>query len=856
MNLARIIWWVAQQLQVHEPDRAISWLIRLFLKPPQDQPIFQVNAELIPDPIPWLAMQLHVEPNAKWQQWLLRLFVLHPNKSIMHGDPAEQSLTTLRGQLKQAITPLVWAMQMVWAAGTWPIKQLMRVLSDLALHVDTKRIAVFADRVLTPLLTQPGVRWVVFAFGALAAVAVVTTPLSSGGQFLFLILCWVCTMVLRQLPGRYPALMLATISLIAMGRYVWWRLTTTLTYDSMFEALFGTGLLLAESYTWLVVILGFIQTAWPLKRRPAVLTGDPSTWPTIDVFIPTYNEPLAVVKPTTLAAIALDWPKDKLKIFILDDGTRQEFRDFAASMGVGYIVREKHNHAKAGNLNNALKETNGNLIAIFDCDHLPVRSFLKKTVGQFQLDSNCAMVQTPHHFFSPDPFERNLGTFRRVPNEGALFYGLIQDGNDFWDATFFCGSCAVIRREPLMSIGGIAVETVTEDAHTALKLQRLGYSTAYINQTLAAGLATESLSAHIGQRIRWARGMAQILRVDNPFLGIGLNFWQRICYANAMLHFFFGLPRLVFLTSPMTYLFFELHIINAEAMLLALYVIPYILQSTIANAHVQGKYRHSFWAEVYETVLAWYVALPTTVALIKPSAGQFNVTAKGGLVKHSYFDWAISTPYTILALLNIAAILMGFLRLFIWNTHETGTVILNLVWVVYSSLLLGASIGVASEARQVRRMHRVSTRLPATLYRANGEALFCECVDFSMTGVGLQMAAIPGLDRDERIHVSLWRDHDDQAFPGHVVASSDKTVGIQFEPMTREQEIAFVQCTFARPDAWVNWNSTNDTDKPLHGLREIAMVGLQGYKKLFTSIFGSFTEFIKEHRSTQRKTAP
>ncbi|WP_139251729.1 glycosyltransferase family 2 protein, partial [Escherichia coli] len=103
--------------------------------------------------------------------------------------------------------------------------------------------------------------------------------------------------------------------------------------------------------------------------------------------------------------------------------------------------------------------------------------------------------------------------FRQKPNEGHLFYGLIQNGTDTWNASFFCGSCAVIRRKPLDEIGGIAVETVTEDAHTSLRLHRLGYSSAYLRYPLAAGLATETLSAHIGQRIRWARGMIQILRI-------------------------------------------------------------------------------------------------------------------------------------------------------------------------------------------------------------------------------------------------------------------------------------------------------------------------------------------------------
>ncbi|MDD4927534.1 MAG: PilZ domain-containing protein, partial [Methylotenera sp.] len=361
--------------------------------------------------------------------------------------------------------------------------------------------------------------------------------------------------------------------------------------------------------------------------------------------------------------------------------------------------------------------------------------------------------------------------------------------------------------------------------------------------------------AHIGQRIRWARVMAQIFRVDNPLLGWGLSLGQRLCYLNAMVHFFFGLPRLVFLTAPLAFLFFQFHIIHAEAFLLALYVIPYVVQSTIANAHVQGQYRHTFWAEVYETVLAWYVALPTTVALINPKLGKFNVTAKGGLVKKSYFDWIISTPYTILALLNILALIIGIIRLFFWNTFEQGTVLLNLIWVIYSSLLLGASIGVASESKQVRKMHRVATRLPATLYRDSGEAIHCTCIDFSMTGLGLELEMAFQPEKNEKLHVSLWRESIDHAFPAFIVSSQEKTLGVEFETMTKEQSIALVQCTFARPDAWVNWNSENDIDRPMHGLKEIAIVGLTGYKKLFTSIFEPVFEHFKSMRTQKQGRA-
>ena len=154
---------------------------------------------------------------------------------------------------------------------------------------------------------------------------------------------------------------------------------------------------------------------------------------------------------------------------------------------MGYITRPDNRHAKAGNLNNALGQTDGELICVFDCDHIPTAGFLQATVGGFLEDAKLAMVQTPHYFYSQDPFERNLGIGEELPREGELFYGPVQKGNDFWNATFFCGSCAVIRREALDETDGFAVETVTEDAHTALRFQRKGWRTAFVSLPLAAG---------------------------------------------------------------------------------------------------------------------------------------------------------------------------------------------------------------------------------------------------------------------------------------------------------------------------------------------------------------------------------
>jgi cellulose synthase (UDP-forming) len=165
-----------------------------------------------------------------------------------------------------------------------------------------------------------------------------------------------------------------------------------------------------------VLLLGYFQTAWPLKRTPMPLPASRDLWPTVDVFIPTYNEPLSVVKPTIYAALALDYPADKIAIHVLDDGRRPEFRAFCEEVGVNWTIRTHNRHAKAGNINEALKITQGEYLAIFDCDHIPTRSFLQIGLGWFLRDKLLSMLQTPHHFFSADPFERNLGTFRKVPN--------------------------------------------------------------------------------------------------------------------------------------------------------------------------------------------------------------------------------------------------------------------------------------------------------------------------------------------------------------------------------------------------------------------------------------------------------
>lgn len=784
--------------------------------------------------IGWMFLPLE---NRRWQAIRARHDALFPHINSLRPRPLDcaryllQSLWLLLVKPQGLLTTPRWRsvsglQRLRTRYHLWLENLPQRFSENTQRHDDKKELGHLSARWRRIILG------VVIVFSLLLAVLCITQPFNPLSQFIFLLLLWGVALMVRRLPGRFSALMLIVLSLTVSCRYIWWRYTSTLNWNDPVSLVCGLVLLFAETYAWVVLVLGYFQVAWPLNRQPVPLPENMAQWPSVDIFVPTYNEDLNVVKNTIYASLGIDWPKDKLTIWILDDGGREAFRRFAKEVGVNYIARTTHEHAKAGNINNALKHATGEFVSIFDCDHVPTRSFLQMTMGWFVKDKKLAMMQTPHHFFSPDPFERNLGRFRKTPNEGTLFYGLVQDGNDMWDATFFCGSCAVIRRKPLDEIGGIAVETVTEDAHTSLRLHRRGYTSAYMRIPQAAGLATESLSAHIGQRIRWARGMVQIFRLDNPLFGKGLKFAQRLCYVNAMFHFLSGIPRLIFLTAPLAFLMLHAYIIYAPALMIALFVLPHMVHASLTNSKIQGKYRHSFWSEIYETVLAWYIAPPTFVALINPHKGKFNVTAKGGLVEEEYVDWVISRPYIFLVLLNVVGLLVGVWRYVYGPQNETLTVIVSMAWVFYNLIILGGAVAVSVESKQVRRAHRVEMVMPAAIAREDGHLFSCTVHDYSDGGLGIKIHGQAQVREGQKVKLLLKRGQQEYAFPARVARVFGAEVGLHLDQLSTRQHIDFVQCTFARADTWALWQDSFPEDKPLESLLDILKLGFRGYRHL------------------------
>jgi cellulose synthase (UDP-forming) len=567
-------------------------------------------------------------------------------------------------------------------------------------------------------------------------------------------------------PSEYLHLLLVMLSGLTTLRYLYYRTSYTLNADTPLDFVFSLLLYLAELYAILTLFLSYFQTLKIRDRQSVPLSTQPmAQWPTVDVYIPTYNEAVEIVRKTALAALALDYPAHKKRVYILDDGRapkyrarRDDLRALCQELGCTLLTRDNNDHAKAGNINTALTKTDGDLVLILDCDHIPIRSFLQETIGFF-FDEKVSLVQTPHWFYNPDPFERNLLTQGQIPVGNELFYKILQKGNDYWNAAFFCGSAAVIRRNCLLEVGGIATETVTEDCHTSLRLHALGYRTIYYDKIMVAGLAPEKFSAYVGQQVRWARGMAQILRIENPLLNRRLNLrWaQRLCYFSATSHFFFGFPRLMYAVAPNLFLLFGINPVKGLGLETLFYALPHIVLSMHTN-HIPYKHvRFSFWNEIYEFAMSFQAGIVTLLALVSPGLGKFNVTDKGLSIEERRFDLDSVRYLVVLGAITAASLLAVPIWL-VLSPLDTQAVLINALWCGFNLVLVVAACLVAFEQPQLRQGHRLPRHLAVNLHSDGGIPLVAQTINISETGALVVLDDWPNIC--DRIRLEVIGDHD------------------------------------------------------------------------------------------------
>lgn len=434
----------------------------------------------------------------------------------------------------------------------------------------------------------------------------------------------------------------AVIALSYATYWIWWRWTHTINTDP--KAIVPSLILvLAETWAYINMCM-FVMLTWKLTNRDP---GEAPRGRTVDVFITCYDEPLEVLRRTAIGARNIRYPH---RTYMLDDGKRDDVLAMTRELGIGYVRRVGNENAKSGNLNFALSQTHGEFILQLDSDHVPMPHIVDSMLGYFS-DPAMALVQSPQDFYNVDSFTHVVNDEgRRLWEENRIFYSLIQPGRDHWNASFFCGSCGMIRRSALESVGGFASQTIIEDMETTMELHARGWKTAYHRETVAYGLAPGAAGAYHVQRLRWGQGAMQILRKLKPLTMRGLTLPQRLNYFAGTAAYFEGWQKCVFYLMPLFYFFTGVLPVGGDQHAFLIRLIPYIAISIVAFELLSRGTGYLFLSERFTMVRVWTYML-AALAVFTNKRLKFNVTPKG----HASVPKSAYVPQLTLLVLSIAA---------------------------------------------------------------------------------------------------------------------------------------------------------------------------------------------------------
>jgi cellulose synthase (UDP-forming) len=585
--------------------------------------------------------------------------------------------------------------------------------------------------------------------------------------------------------------------------YIVWRVIYTIPGHMALGFIFGFLLFLAE-------LMGFIQSTthrlmFLKEYKPETKTlDDLDELPTVDILIATYNEPVSVLRNTVAAASGQNYPKDKFKVFICDDGSREEVRQLADEYGAVWSVREKHVHAKAGNINNCLRNyAQGELFLVLDADMITKSNFLVRTVGYFS-DPNMALVQAPQVFYNPDPFQNNLLLYDSIPNEQDFFMREVLTQRAQFNAVLNVGTNAVFRRSAIDDIGLIPTGSITEDMATSMLLQGKGYQTTFVNETLAMGLSPNSFSDYIIQRDRWCRGNIQVMKKWNPWKLPGLSFMQRLIYFDGVLYWFFGLQKMMYTIGPMLFLLFGIPVYFSDVFTMLLFFVPMYFSSSAIFNLFNHKSRTYTWAHIYEASLAPYLAISAITELMLAKQSVFKVTPKDISGSKTRFAIKVAFPHLVLAFFSLLALIFGTHKILTDANYMIPVYLVNLFWLIYNMLGIFTAILVSFENPRHRAVERFIIRDEIELVCLSGEKVPAKVIDISTIATAVEpIIDIP--DPDSRVgnQIQINFPKDQFSITGTFFRSRGwgKRIILNFESMDKDQYTKLVQYIFNRQQA-------------------------------------------------------
>ncbi|MBW4664216.1 MAG: glycosyltransferase [Chroococcus sp. CMT-3BRIN-NPC107] len=621
-------------------------------------------------------------------------------------------------------------------------------------------------------------------------------------------------------PQPWSRVLVVCILLGLTIRYILWRSLSTLNVADPLNGFFSLGLFFLEM---LLLVNATLQLFLMLRvknrqREADVLTLqvlDGSFHPSIDILIPTYDEPEFIVRRTIIGCQAIDYTNKK--IYLLDDTRRSKMKQLALELGCEYITRPDNLYAKAGNLNNAIPQIAGELIVVFDADFVPTKNFLIRTVGFFQ-DEKIALVQTPQSFYNIDPIARNLGLENVLAPEEEVFYRQIQPIRDAAGSVVCSGTSFVVRRSALEAVGGFVTDSVSEDYFTGIQISALGYRLVYLDEKLSAGLAAENIAAHALQRLRWGRGTLQAFFIKaNPLTIPGLRPLQRLGHLEGLLHWFTSISRGGFLIVPLAYSFLGIVPLKAAPTELLYFFLPYYVVQLTVFSWLNQRSRSALLSDIYTLVLTLPLVITVIQVMLNPFSKGFNVTPKGTRNNHFYFNWRLAWPLILLFILTSVSLWWNLGRSLMRGAmmpamapeiaEQLQGINLGWIWSIYNLLLIGISLLILLDVPKpdlhewfdLRRLVRLDVV---------GKTLWGVTTKISEVGaeVALTQLGLPSLAKGETLPVQVEILEAKILLQGQITQTGFgeqfPSVQIVFEQVTLAQQRVLVEMLFCRPGQW------------------------------------------------------
>lgn len=442
-----------------------------------------------------------------------------------------------------------------------------------------------------------------------------------------------------------------------------------------------------ESVDFFIYYSNILRTDRKSPQIPVIQNSE--DYPDVDIFIATLNEYESLLENTITACKNLKYPdKNKIHIYLCDDGNRANIKNLANKMKINYITRLTNKNAKAGNYNNALQYTNSPYIAFFDADMAPTPDFLYVTMPFFVKNSNkkIGFVQLPQSFKNPDIFQYRFHLENDLPFEQEYFYDSLQIAKNATNSTVFCGTNAVVSRKALEDIHGFATETISEDIATGMLIENEGYQGIALNNIATYGNSVEDFTGFAKQRSRWARGCIQMSKKYKIFKLKGLSLKQKLEYFSCVSYWYFGIRRLIYLITPLLFSLFGIIIVDCNLLIfLSLWLPTYLLKRFVIDI-LENHKRSSTWTTIYETIQTPILAFSTLKEFLGFSQTKFEVSPKSlHSNKMSKLNLKVLLFHFTLLILNLLGFVACILKL---KYSSLSVYLLPLIWTLSNTVYL------------------------------------------------------------------------------------------------------------------------------------------------------------------------